>query len=63
MGLVAFLLLCLLVGLIDWLIITYTPIPAQIKNLVVWVSFIVLILILLNAMGLFSMDVSIPRIR
>lgn len=63
MGLVQFILICLVIGLIDWLIVTYTPIPAQIKNLIVIVSIIVLVLVLIAAMGLFSFDVQIPRVR
>lgn len=63
MGLVQFLLLCVVVGLIDWAIVSFTPIPAQIKNLVVWVSVIVLVLILLSQMGIFGFDVPIPRVK
>ena len=63
MGLIQFILLCVVVGLVDWLVVSYTPIPAQIKNLIVIVSVIVLVLILLSAMGIFGFDVSIPRIR
>ena len=61
MGLVQFILLCVVVGLIDWAVVAYTPIPAQIKNLVVWVS--VIVLVLLSSIGIFGFDVPIPRVR
>jgi len=63
MGLIQFLILCLVVGLVDWAIITYTPIPAAIKNLIVIASVVVLLLILLSAMGIFGFDITIPRFR
>ena len=63
MGLVQFIILCVVVGLIDWLVVAYTPIPTQIKNLVVIVSVLVLVLILLSAMGIFGFDVQIPRFK
>lgn len=63
MGLLHFILLCVVVGLVVWAVVTYTPIPAQIKNLIVWASVVVLVLILLGAMGVFNYDVPIPRVR
>lgn len=63
MGLIQFLVLCLIVGLVDWAIITYTPIPSAIKNLVVVVSVIGLVLLLLRAMGIFGIDVPIAPLR
>ena len=58
-GLIQFLIICLMIGLIDWLLLQ-TPIPAQIIRLF---TVIVLIFILLSAMGIFGLDVPIPRVR
>jgi hypothetical protein len=45
-------------------VVAYTPIPQQIKQLIIWVSVIVLVLVLLSAMGVFSgADIMIPRVR
>jgi len=61
MGLVQFILLCVAVGFVDWLVVKFTPIPDAIKNLIVIASVVVLVLVLLSAMGVFSHDIAIPR--
>lgn len=63
MGLIQFLLLCLVVGLIVWAIWAFTPIPAQFKKLILWAAIIVLVIVLCNAMGIFGHDVAIPKVR
>lgn len=63
MGLLQFFFLALVVGLIIWAIHRFTPIPAQIKTLILWVGIIVLILILLAATGILGSDVKIPSVR
>lgn len=61
MGLFAFLALCVVVGVVVWAIVTFVPMPAPIKQLVVGAAVVVLVLIFLNA--LFGLgDVAIPRI-
>lgn len=63
MGLIAYILLCALVGVIVWAVVTYVPMPQPIKTLIVVVAVVVLILVLLRALGLFdAADVSIPRV-
>jgi hypothetical protein len=64
MGIVEFIVIALVLGLIVWLINTYAPIPQQIKTIILIAVIVVLLLILLKAMGVFSgADVQIPRIR
>jgi hypothetical protein len=64
MGIIEFLILCLVLGLILWLINTYAPIPQQIKTIMLVAVVIVLIIVLLRAMGIFSgADMQIPRVR
>ncbi len=64
MGLLAFILLCVVIGLVVWLVNTYLPIPQQIKTVITVAAVVVLVLVLLQAMGIFSgADVMIPRIR
>lgn len=63
MGLVEFLIIALVVGLIVWAIWTYTPIPVQFKKLILWTAIIVLLLMLASAMGLIGKDVRIPSFR
>jgi len=64
MGLFAFLLICCVVGIAVWLINTYLPIDARIKQVITIAAVVVLVLILLQAMGIFGgADVQIPRLR
>ena len=63
MGILSFILLCVVLGLVVWAVNTYLPIPAAIKQLILVVVLIVLVLILLSAMGVFGADVAIPRVR
>lgn len=63
MGLIQFFILALVVGLVVWAIWTFTPIPIQIKKVILWAAVIVLVVILLSAMGIFGHDVAIPKLR
>jgi uncharacterized protein YhhL (DUF1145 family) len=64
MGIIEFIILALVLGIIVWLINTYAPIPQQIKTLILVAVVVVLLLVLLKAMGVFSGgDVAIPKIR
>lgn len=63
MGLLQFLILALVVGLVVWAIWSFTPIPIQFKKLILWVAIIVLILIFCAALGIFGHDVKIPSFR
>jgi len=63
MGLIAFLLLCVIVGVIVWAAVTYVPMPPQFKTALPVIAIIVLILILLlHVLGGVN-DVPIPRLR
>lgn len=63
MGLLQFFILAVVVGLVIWAIWSFTPIPIQIKKLILWTGIIVLVLILLAALGVFGHDIAIPKIR
>lgn len=41
-----------LIGLVAWLLITYVPMPAPIKTVIVVAAVVACVLILLSAMGL-----------
>lgn len=65
MSLIGFIILCVLVGLVVYLVTTFLPIPQQIKTIILIAACVVLVLILLQALGLFDrgFDVRLPRIR
>ena len=64
MGILEFIILCLVLGLVVWLINTYAPIPQQIKTIILVAVIVVLIVVLLRALGIFGgADMQIPRVR
>ena len=64
MGILEFILICVVLGLVVWLVNTYLPLPPPIKTIILVAVIIVIIVILLNAMGLFGgADYRIPRVR
>lgn len=63
MGVIQYFILCVVIGVIIWLIHAFTPISAAIKKLVLWVGVILLILILCHALGLFGHDIQIPKLK
>lgn len=63
MGVIQFFVIALLIGLAIWAIHTFTPIPVQIKKIILWVGIIVIVLLLLAATGILGHDVKIPSIR
>lgn len=64
MGLFEFFVICIIVGLVVWIINAYLPIEPKIKQLITIVAVVVLVLILLQAMGIFGgRDIQIPRLR
>jgi hypothetical protein len=64
MGILEFILICVVLGLVVWLVNTYLPIPQQIKTVILIAVIIVIVVILLRAMGIFGgADYQIPRVR
>ena len=64
MGIISFLALVLVVGLVVWLIQAFAPIDQRLKNLALWAAIIFLVLVFLYAIGLLPMgDTRIPRVR
>lgn len=60
MGLIEFIVLATVLGVLVYLLTTYIPMPAPIKNLIVIAVVVVLILILVRAL---VGDVALPRLR
>ncbi len=50
-----------LVGFILWLVVTYIPMPAPIKQVIIVLVVILLIIYLMGALGI--VDVPLPRVR
>lgn len=63
MGIIEYIVIAVLLGVIVWAVWTFTPIPGQFKKLILWAAIIVLILLLAHALGLIGKDISIPKIR
>jgi nitrogen fixation/metabolism regulation signal transduction histidine kinase len=64
MGLIAFLLLIIIVGVIVGLAVRYAPMPAEFKTALPVIAIALLVLLLLlYIVGGSSWDVQIPRLR
>lgn len=63
MGILSFILLALVVGLVVWLIYAKTPIPLIFKQIILWVAVIFLVILALSAFGIIGKDIAIPKIR
>jgi uncharacterized protein YhhL (DUF1145 family) len=63
MGIFAFFIICIVIGLAVWLINTYIPLPAPIKTVILVAAIIVIVVILLQALGVFGHDIQIPKLR
>lgn len=63
MGLIQYLLLCVVVGVIVWLAVTYLPMPDNFKRALPVLALIVLIVILAVIMLGGASDVQIPKLR
>ncbi len=63
MGILGYILLCVVVGVVVWAVTKFIPLPAPIKTLIIWAAVIVLVLILCQALGLFGHDIAIPHLR
>ena len=64
MGILEFIIICVVLGLVVYLVNTYLPLPAPIKTIILVAVVIVIIVILLRAMGILGgVDYQIPRVR
>lgn len=63
MGILEFIIIAVVLGVIVWAIWKFTPIPEPFKKLILWAAIIVLVLLLAHALGLIGKDISIPKIR
>jgi len=59
-GIIQLLVICALVGLIAWALVTYVPMPGPIKTIIVFVAVIFLVLLLLSVVFPGFHDVRIP---
>ena len=61
-GFLEFVLYALFIGIVITLA-QYAPfIPQQIKTVILWAGVVIIVLIFLQAIGLFSRDIPIPRV-
>lgn len=60
MGLIEFLIVCAVIGVVVWALTSFLPMPDAIAKLMIAAAVLVCVLILLRAIGL---DVALPRIR
>jgi hypothetical protein len=63
MGLISFLLLCIVVGVICWLAVNYVPMPPEFKTAIPVFALVILVLILIVSVLGIGHDVVIPRLR
>jgi len=64
MGILTFILICVGLGLVVTLIRKYVPLPDAVQTLILVAVIIVLVVLLLNALGIFGhLDYQIPKIR
>lgn len=63
MGIVEFIILAVILGVIVWAVWKFTPIPMPFKQVILWAAIIVLVLLLLHSLGVIGKDIQIPRIR
>lgn len=64
MGILEFIIICVVLGLVVYLVNTYLPIPPAIKTVILVAVIIVIVVILLRAMGVLGgVDYQIPRVR
>jgi hypothetical protein len=63
MGLIEFLILCIVVGVICWLAVTYIPMPPPFKTAIPVIAIVVLVLILFMLVLGGGRDIAIPRLR
>jgi hypothetical protein len=63
MGVLQFILICVVVGFVVWAVTKFVPMPGPIRNLIVWAAVIVLVLIFLSALGLLGRDFAIPLVK
>lgn len=63
MGVLAYLILCAIVGVLTWVLITYVPMPAEIKRWIPVAAVLILVLILILQLVGGASDVPIPRLR
>jgi len=57
LGLVEFIVLVLIVGVLVYLVNTYAPIDDKFKTLITWAAILVLIVLFIRGLGLLSFDV------
>jgi hypothetical protein len=63
MSVLALILILALLGLITWAVITYVPMPAGIRNLIVIVAVIAGVLYALSAFGIGLPHLQVPSVK
>ncbi len=64
MSIIGLIIVLVVIGVIMWLVNTYIPMDAKIKNILNVLVIILIVLWLLNVFGVFSMNLgNVPRIH
>lgn len=65
MSLITLLVILVVIGIVTWLVTTYIPMPASIKNIILVVAIIVCLFVVLNAFGVLStlQGVRVPQVK
>jgi len=61
-GIIEFIVLAVVLGLIAWSVTTYIPMPPAVKAIIIIAVCAMLVLVLMRAMGILNYDPAIPRI-
>lgn len=62
MGIIEFLIIAAVLGLIAWALVSFVPMPQAVKTIIIVAVCLVLVLLLLKATGVLDHDIRIPRI-
>lgn len=63
MGIITFLVIAFVLGIIVWFIHAKTPIPQVFKTVILWVAIIFIVVLALHAFGVIGKDIAIPKLR
>jgi len=63
MGILTLLLIVAIIGLIAWALVTYIPMPAGMKNLIIIISVIAAVIYALHAFGVGLPNPQVPQVH
>jgi hypothetical protein len=63
MPILGLVLIIALIGVVVWLIVTYIPMPAQFKTLIIVVAVLLVVIWIIQLTGLLGVGPTVPRVR